>query len=245
MVIDLHCHVLPALDDGPQSVAEALAMARIALNTGTDTLVATPHIDTHWRVSPSEIRPRAEALSRSLRDGGIELDLATGGEIALSRYVDLDEDELDLLRLGSGPYLLLECPLSPTAGDFDVLLARLCARGESIVLAHPERSPLFQKEPERLAALLDAGVLCSLTAGSIRGEFGGRARLLAIELLRNGFVHNVASDCHDAQRRTPGLDDALAYAEAEVPGISSQRDWLTSLVPAAILAGEPLPQRPA
>jgi protein-tyrosine phosphatase len=244
-VIDLHCHVLPALDDGPQSLAEALAMARIAVNTGTATLVATPHIDTHWRVSPLEIRPRAQSLSRSLREEGIELEVATGGEIALSRYVDLGEDELEQLRLGGGPYLLLECPLSPTAGDFDVLLARIRSRGESIVLAHPERSPLFQKEPERLVKLLEAGLLCSITAGSIRGEFGGRARLLAIELLRNGLVHNVASDCHDAQRRTPGLDDALAYAEAELPGVSSQRDWLMRLVPAAILAGAPLPPRPA
>lgn len=244
-MIDLHCHVLPALDDGPQSLAEALAMARIAVNTGTTTLVATPHIDTHWRVSPQEIRPRAQSLSRSLREEGIELEVATGGEIALSRYVDLGEEELEQLRLGGGPYLLLECPLSPTAGDFDVLLTRLRSRGESIVLAHPERSPLFQKEPERLVKLLDEGLLCSITAGSIRGEFGGRARLLAIELLRNRLVHNVASDCHDAQRRTPGLDDALAYAEAELSGVSSQRDWLMRLVPAAILAGAPLPPRPA
>jgi len=112
------------------------------------------------------------------------------------------------------------------------------------VLAHPERSPLFQQEPERLARLVDAGLLCSLTAGSISGTFGSPVRRFSIELLREGLVHDLSSDAHDQRARPPGIGAALATAEDELPGISAQSEWLTELVPAAILAGEALPPRP-
>ncbi len=121
-VIDLHCHVLPGLDDGPATMPEALAMASAAVASGTTTLVATPHIDWRWRVCPAEIATHAATFVGMLGREGIELDLRTGGEIAISRLPDLTSEELDTLRLGSGPYLLIECPLSLTSGHFDLLL---------------------------------------------------------------------------------------------------------------------------
>ena len=146
-MIDLHCHVLPGLDDGPANMPDALAMAQAALAAGTTTLVATPHIDHTWRVRPEAISQRAEALREALQREGIALELHTGAEIALSRLADLSPAQLAQLRLGEGPYLLLECPLDQTAGDFDELLLRIHSRERSIVLAHPERSPLLQQEP--------------------------------------------------------------------------------------------------
>jgi len=244
-VIDIHCHVLPGLDDGAANMRQALAMAGAAVESGTTTLVATPHIDHRWRVRPQLIPARAAALREALRDQGIDLDIRTGAEIALSRVADLSRAELAALRLGGGPYLLLECPLSPTAGDFDSLLLTVHSREGPIVLAHPERSPLFQREPERLARLVDAGLLCSLTAGSVRGAFGEPVRRFAIELLREELVHDLSSDAHDDLKRPPGIGDALASAEDTLPGIRGQEEWLTLLAPAAMLAGEPLPPRPS
>jgi protein-tyrosine phosphatase len=244
-VIDIHCHLLPGLDDGPANLPEAVAMAGAAVASGTTTIVATPHIDHTWRVRPQLIPPRAAALREALSDRGIDLQIKTGAEIALSRLTDLSRGELAGLRLGSGPYLLLECPLSTTAGDFDLMLLTIHSREQAIVLAHPERSPLFQQEPARLARLVEAGLLCSITAGSIRGAFGEPVRRFSIELLREGLVHDLSSDAHDHLNRPPGIADALASAEPELPGISSQQEWLTLLAPAAILAGEPLPPRPS
>jgi protein-tyrosine phosphatase len=244
-VIDLHCHVLPGLDDGPANMPEALALAAAAVASGTTVLVATPHIDHTWRVRPEQIPERAAALREALREHDVALEISTGAEIALSRVADLTSSELSGLRLGDGPYLLLECPLSTTAGDFDTLLLRIRARGESIVLAHPERSPLFQREPARLAGLVEAGLLCAITAGAIEGTFGGPVREFSIGLLREGLAHAISSDAHDALNRPPGIGDALASVESELPGISAQNEWLTLLVPEAILAGEPLPARPS
>jgi protein-tyrosine phosphatase len=244
-VIDLHCHVLPGLDDGPGTMPEAVAMAAAAAAAGTSTMVATPHIDHHWRVRPEAIPQRAAALQAALGDEQIDLRILLGGEIALSRLVDLSAEQLRVVRLGDGPYLLIESPLDNAAGDFDSLLLRIRARGEVIVLAHPERSPLFQQQPERLVALVEEGLLCSVTSGSLRGDFGQLVRDFTIELLREGLVHNVASDSHDERRRPPGMRAALEDLEDELPGLAAQREWLTSLTPAAILAGEPLPPRPA
>jgi protein-tyrosine phosphatase len=243
-VIDLHCHVLPGLDDGPVNMPEALAMARAAVAAGTTTLVATPHIDHNWRVRPESIAQRAAALREALQHEGLELQLQTGAEIALSRLADLSAAQLAELRLGEGPYLLLECPLTQSAGDFDELLLRIHIREPAILLAHPERSPLLQQEPERLARLVGEGLLCSLTAGSITGAFGASVRRFSLELLHEGLVHDVSSDAHDHLRRPPGIGHALAAAEAELPGVGDQARWLTELAPAAILAGEPLPERP-
>ena len=243
-MIDLHCHLLPGLDDGPGSMDGSLAMARAAVASGTTMMVATPHVDHQWHVKLQEIPRRAAALAQVLASEGIDLDVRTGGEIALSRLADLTPGELDGLRLGDGPYLLLECPLSPGAGDFDMLLLNVHRRGEPILLAHPERAPLFQQEPERLHRLVEAGLLCSITAGSIRGQFGEHVRRFTIEILRWELAHDIASDSHDDRQRPPSLADALAQAEAELPGIGAPQNWLTSLAPAAILAGEPLPPRP-
>jgi protein-tyrosine phosphatase len=243
-VIDLHCHLLPGIDDGPASIPEALAMAHAAAAAGTSTMVATPHIDHRWRVRPERLPRLADALNHALEAERLELRVLTGGEIALSRLVDLSPDQLHGLRLGEGPYLLLECPLSPAAGDFDLLLRRFQDRGEEIVLAHPERAPLFQQEPERLARLVEEGFLCSICTGSLRGDFGSHVRRFTIEILREELAHDLASDAHDHVRRPPGLGDALAFAEHELPGVRAQQDWLTRDVPAAILAGAPLPPRP-
>jgi protein-tyrosine phosphatase len=226
-------------------MTDAVVMAGIAAATGTTTLVATPHIDHVWRLRPELIPQRAAALRQAMADAGIDLALSTGAEIALSRLADLTPGQLSALRLGDGPYVLLECPLSPTAGDFDRPLLTVRERGESIVLAHPERSPLFQQEPERLVRLVDAGMLCSICTGSLRGDFGQLVRRFTIELLREELVHDLASDAHDHEGRPPGLSGALALVESELPGITAQSRWLTTLAPAAILAGDPLPPRPA
>jgi protein-tyrosine phosphatase len=242
-VIDLHNHILPGLDDGPEALEGSLALARAAVAAGVRTIVATPHIDHIYEVSPGAVGAEVEALSAELAREGIGLELAAGGEVSLSRLNELDEEDRAAVQLGAGPFLMLEAPYV-TGLDFDLQAYRLRLQGQEVLLAHPERSPLFQREPDRLARLVDAGVLCSMSAGSIAGEFGRRVRAFAVRLLGDGLVHNISSDAHDHRRRPPDVRSRLQRAERALPGLSAQTPWLTEEAPAAILAGEELPPRP-
>ena len=208
-------------------------------------MVATPHIDHRWNVEPTEVAAMVDRMRDALAEAHIELDVRAGGEIALSRLADLDPGQLEAVRLGGGPYMLLECPHRPTPGtEFPVFVHRLRDRGERIVLAHPERSPTFQGQPDRLAALVRDGVLTSITAASLLGSFGSTVQSFSLRMLREGLVHNVASDSHDAKSRGPELLAGLQASERELPGTLGMADWLTHHVPEAILAGDELPLRP-
>ncbi len=243
-MIDLHCHLLPGIDDGPATMADAIALARAAVEAGTTTIVATPHIDHRFGLTSADVSAGIAALEQALDEAAISVKIRAGGEIALTRVPDLAPHELAALGLGGGPYALIESPHTLAAGDFELVLFELRRRGQAIVLAHPERCPSFQREPERLARLVDAGVLCSITAGSLAGQFGDRVRRFTIELLRAGLVHDIASDAHDATRRSPAIAVDIARADRQLPGLAAQAHWLTHDAPAAILAGEPLPPRP-
>lgn len=244
-MIDLHNHILPGLDDGPETMAGSVALARAAVAAGVRTIVATPHIDHVYDVQPDAIPDAVAALADVLAAKGVELELRCGGEVALTRLNDLGAEDRLAVQLGDGPYLMLESPYATTGLEFDSRAYRLRMQGQDILLAHPERSPLFQREPDRLARLVDAGVLCSVSVGSISGEFGRRVRAFALKLLGEGLVHNVSSDAHDDRRRTPDIRARLETAQRSAPEIGAQTEWLTEAVPAAILAGAALPPRPS
>jgi protein-tyrosine phosphatase len=171
-VIDLHCHPLPGIDDGPADLGAAVALARAAAELGMRTLVATPHIDHWWNVDPASLPERVATLQAALDAAGVAIEVRTGGEIALPRLPQLTEQELDGLSLGGGRHVLLEAPLTPDAGDFDALVLETLER-RPVLLAHPERCPAFLRAPERYERLLDEGVLGQVTAGSFTGQWGG------------------------------------------------------------------------
>ena len=240
--IDLHSHILPGVDDGPAAIEGSLALARAAAAAGTATIVATPHVNEDRLIAPAHIPRAAAALDERIRAEGIELEVVPGGEIALRRLLDLTEEELASLGLGGGPYLLLESPFAGVADDFEAVIEDVLARGHRVLLAHPERCPTFQRDPGRLAPLVEAGVLVQLTAGALTGDFGSRVRASALELLRAELVHVIASDAHNDGMRPPGILDAVAEIEADMPGIGERADWMCREVPAAILAGDPIPE---
>jgi protein-tyrosine phosphatase len=243
-VIDLHSHILPGVDDGPATLEGSLALARVAVAAGTRTILATPHINHDRSIDAALVAQRLEVLRPALAAAEIPLEVLPGGEIAIWRLGDLDDAALRTLALGGGAggnYLLVESPFSPAIGAFEPPVLDLLGRGHRVLLAHPERCPAFQHDPERLQRLVDAGALVQITAGSMTGGFGPTVRRLTAALLRDGLVHVVASDAHDAVKRPPGLSAGFAA----IPGLGELKPWLTEQVPRAILDGAPLPERPA
>ena len=238
-MIDLHCHVLPGVDDGPPTMEGSLALARGAVARGVRTIVATPHVS--WDMPHNTAASIAEgvaAVNGALQDAGVPLDVLTGGEVAMSRAGDLEPSELDALRLGGGPWLLVECPFSPAAGGIEAILRGLATRGHRILLAHPERSPAFMPAG-RLAAFVETGMLAQVTATSLTGGFGREVQRVARAFVRDGLAHVISSDAHDATKRPPGMREHIERA-----GFATLADWLTDAMPAAIVAGDPLPPRP-
>jgi protein-tyrosine phosphatase len=243
-MVDIHCHILPGIDDGPRSIEDSVALARAAVAAGTSTVVATPHIREDHPFDPATVPERVEELSGALRSAGVDLVVMTGGEVALSQLDLLDDAALGALCLGDGSYVLIESPYGQAGDMLDRILFDVQMRGFRPILAHPERSPTFQSDPSRLARLVEAGALCSITASSMAGRFGGSVRAFTARLLRDGLVHDVASDAHDVKRRPPGALDAFSEAERDLRGIDDQQDWYLRDAPAAIVMGRELPPRP-
>jgi protein-tyrosine phosphatase len=238
-MIDMHSHVLPGIDDGPRSVDGSLELLRAAAAAGITTLMATPHVSSRYRNDTSTIAAAAGALERARGSGEADVEVLVGAEVAVTRIAELEPEELAALRLGDGPWLLVEPPFTDVIAGLDATIADLHRLGHRVLLAHPERCPAFHREPALLESLVDGGVLTSLTSGSLVGRFGSQARRMALALLDAGLAHNVASDAHDAVQRPPSI-----AAELRKAGRTALEDWLTWEVPAAILAGGEVPRRP-
>ena len=242
-MIDLHSHILHGLDDGPRTLDGSLELARAAVAAGTSTILATPHVNDDRSIDAARVADGIATLRPALAEADIPLEVLPGGEIAIWRLADLDDDTLHSLALGGGPYLLVESPFSPV-GEFEPIVLDLLTRGHRVLLAHPERCPAFHRDPPRLAELVERGVLVQITATSMTGAFGSTVRRFTSALLLEGLVHVVASDAHDAVRRPPGQAAGFAALERELKGLEAQQEWMTTLVPRAILDGAPLPERP-
>jgi protein-tyrosine phosphatase len=239
-VIDLHCHVLPGIDDGPDTAADSVELARAAAAAGTSTIVATPHVSWRYDNDAATIARLVEEVNTAIAVAGIELNVVAGAEIAMTRAADLTPGDLSALAIGTSSWLLIECPFSTTVAGLDTLIWELQEQDHGIVLAHPERCPAFQRDVGMLESLVHGGgVLTSITAGSLVGHFGRTVRRFALSLFEAELVHNVASDAHDARGRRPGM-----AAELQQAGLEPLADWLTREVPGAILAGQEIPPRP-
>jgi protein-tyrosine phosphatase len=202
--------------------------------------VATPHVSRRYPNQAETIGKLVGELNERLAAEAIEIRIAPGAEVALTQAIDLTAEQLSALGLGGGPWLLVEPPLTPVASSLDALLLGLQRRGHRIVLAHPERCPAFHGDPQMIGSLVRAGMITSITAGSLVGRFGSEVRRFALQLAQEDMIHNVASDAHDDARRPPGI-----MAELDQSGLGPLAQWLTEEVPGAILAGEEIPPRPA
>jgi protein-tyrosine phosphatase len=215
--VDIHAHILPGLDDGPVTVEESLAMARMAARDGTDTIVATPHYrDMELeRQSPRMVRDLADTLNAALRSDSAQRNapsvrIFTGMTNRLDTLLpDLVEAE-SAITLNRTRFLLVEPPFNRAPAYIEDVIGRLLTQRLVPVLAHPERNIEFQRRPKRLQGLVDEGVVVQIAAGSLTGQNGPGARRAAEQFIRRGIAHVVASEMHAVgPPRPPGLSDAF------------------------------------
>ena len=246
-MIDLHCHVLPGIDDGPADLPTAVAMLHAYAADGVDTVVATPHLRSDFpEVRPDELAARCEGLEAAALAEGLSIQVVPGGEVALGWALGASDADLRTVSLDQqGRDLLVETPANPLSFGVQESLFALALRGYRLTLAHPELSTSFQKHPHKLAALADKGFLLQVTASALsRSPRKSSSAALAHALVREGRCHVIAADAHSpGPWRPPELSRAaLVAARLASP---ARAEWLTVDVPDAILAGEPLPALPA
>lgn len=235
-MIDLHCHLLPAVDDGPADLGGSLRLAQAQLAAGVRTVAVTPHAVARFPNDAATVARGLLEMRTALRAAKMPLELLGGAELDLAHALQLPDDELAGLALGGGRWLLLEAPLTPVA-PLETGVAALRARGFEILLAHPERSPLLQSQPAAVSRLVRGGARMQLTAGGLSGQFGRTARRFGLQLADEGLVHVFSSDAHDESHRPPGLLGPLEEA-----GLGAYAQLLCQEHPAALLEGAPLPE---
>jgi protein-tyrosine phosphatase len=241
-VIDLHCHLLPGVDDGPAELAESVAMCRAALADGTQTLFATPHYN--HPVWPNDDLARLDALRAELASAlGGEPTVLSGAEIRATSSLleDLErQPRSGVPSLAGSRYLLLEFDrsLRPPV-DAQSMVHELVIAGWVPVIAHPEFVPWLHGDLDATAGLVARGALLQVTAQSLVGQFGPRPAAFCAELIDAALLHFVASDTHGLLRRPPGLSRARALV-AERWGEATARA-IFELHPEAVVADRPLP----
>ena len=204
-MIDIHSHILPAIDDGARDMAESLLMARQAVDDGITTMIATPHIIR--TTNPVAIQHHIDVLQEALIAADIPLALVQGGEVPFH----LDGD-MSRFCLGKTRTILLELPHTHVPDTAEQKVQTLISLGLAVIIAHPERNGGIIQNPTLLADLLDCGAMAQITAGSIIGEMGTQAQHCAHHLLRQKMVHFIASDCHSSGHRQPALKKAVMMA---------------------------------
>lgn len=231
---DLHCHILPGLDDGAADVADSVEMAAQADRDRIEVIAATPHIRADHDVVIGELPARVAALNAELVDAGLAVRVVTGGEVAAPEAAGLTDEALRGVTLGRGPWVLLEPGPGPMDDALDAAVDALHARGVRCLVAHPERHA-GADAAERLAGLVARGALVQVTAAHLAA---GPAAPTMLGWAAKGLVHVVSSDAHSSQfGRAATVSEGLD-ALARVPELAPHLDWIAREAPHAILAGE-------
>jgi len=239
LFVDIHNHILPGIDDGAPTMEYALDMARVAVADGTDIMVATPHRSWSTRVdAPAAwVREQVAALTHALDEHQIPLTVLPGVEIPVGGRVAIDLVEGRINTLGdAGGWALIELPFDYIPADSLENLETIVRAGINVVLAHPERNAILQKDMTFAEACADLGIIFQLTTHSIVGKFGAKAQLSAEAFLRKAdkFELVIASDAHNLDHRSPALMSNARKAAAKIVG-NERADNMVNARPRAIV----------
>jgi protein-tyrosine phosphatase len=233
-MIDTHLHILPAIDDGPETIQETIMLARALVEEGVHSAIATPHYNDEFpHHSASEIRERVRAVQQELDRQEVSLRLFAGHEVLIKPGLVEDIQKGRVATLNGSRYLLLELWNNGWMPETERVIFQLRLNDIVPIIAHPERYRPIQKDPQRLAALLRQGALAQIMVGSLLGTQGGTTQRTAEILLKKGMAHCLASDAHDLRKRPPRIRQSLQRAEQLISRSLLYR--MIETVPAAIV----------
>jgi protein-tyrosine phosphatase len=206
---DIHCHILPSIDDGANDLTQSVKMAQMAYIDGTTSLIATPHqLGTNSSVCTGAIKEKVTLLQRKLNSVNIELSVVPGADVRIDPELPHLLKQGKVLTLADREkHVLLELP-HDTYYPLDQLLKSLRKQGLVGILSHPERNRGIMKDPDVMWDVIEAGGLLQITAASLTGAFGSSCQEIAELAVDEGLIHFIASDAHDTKHRPFGMRDA-------------------------------------
>ena len=235
--VDIHCHLLPGIDDGAKSWGDALAMAKIAADDGIASIIATPHqLGSFTHNDGDQIRSLTEQMQTHLREQGVALSVLPGADVRVEPDMVGGLQRGKVLTLADrGKHVLLELPHEVYL-PLDAVLQQLDEAGLTGILSHPERNQGLLRQPDLVRSLVEAGCLMQVTAGSLMGNFGPRSQALAERMLQDNCVHFIATDAHGPMARRPLMQRAFLRVE-ELVG-SEVAEQICCHNPAMVASGQ-------
>lgn len=218
-MIDLHCHILPGLDDGAQNLEEAVAMARAAEEDGIEKIVATPHLfrDGFYFEDLSIIEQKRKELVQALKNNNIKVEILAGAEVHISHnLIDEIRKNRRFLVLDKSSYMFVEFPPGHVYSGVKELFFELMSEGITPIITHPERNSFFVHNPTLLYELIQMGGLAQANSGSFSGMFGREVEEAVFRFLKLNLIHFIGSDGHNRHSKTPKLSEAVKRIEAIV-----------------------------
>jgi protein-tyrosine phosphatase len=241
---DVHCHLLPGIDDGPKNWDETIALARQATTEGIRCIVATPHqLGQYENNMTEQILARTAEAQERIRQAGLPLTIFPGADVRVQEDLPRLVSERRVLTLADrGTHLLVELPHERVL-PLGNLIHQLQCQGVNSILSHPERNEQLQRDLDQLRPWVQQGCLVQVTAGSITGDYGPEAREASRQLFRANMVHLVATDAHDAKRRPAFVGNAFRTVSRWVGLPQARKVFIEN--PHAVLHGQridvPLP----
>ena len=234
-MIDLHCHLLPGIDDGSADMAQSIEMARVFADQGVTHVACTPHIlPGVYHNSGPDIIARVRDLQRHINEAGITLTLLSGADNHVVGDFVKGLKRGHLLPLGDSRYVLVEPPHHVAPQRLEEFFFSLMIEGYFPILTHPERLTWIEDRYDLMRTLVLRGVWMQLTAGSIYGAFGRRPRYWAERMLDEGLVHIIATDAHNLTSRRPDLARGHEAAAARIG--QTEADHMVVTRPSCVLS---------
>jgi len=214
-MIDLHCHILPGLDDGAEHLEESIGMARVAEKDGIEKIVATPHLfrDNLAYEDLDIIEEKKEELNQALKTNNIDVEILAGAEVNISHHlIEQIRENRSSLTLHQSSFMFVEFPPDHVFSGVKELFFELMSEGITPIIAHPERNSVFIHHPGSLYELLQMGALAQANSGSFTGIYGRTVREAVLRLLQLNFIQFIGSDGHNSRSKAPRLSEAANMA---------------------------------
>lgn len=214
-MIDFHTHILPNVDDGSKSVEETFNLIKEAKSVGFDSIISTSHyIEEYYEVGVEERKAWINGLSQALEKENIDVNLYLGNEVYFSENIMKLLKENRITTINNTDYILFEFPMNVKPMNIYDVVYEMLSNKLIPVLAHPERYSFVHKDPNLICELMETGVLMQCNYGSIIGQYGERAQIIAKKLFENNMVHFLGSDVHRQNSVYPNVPRALHEIEA-------------------------------